>query len=189
LFAVGRLLPQRRKTAHGAAAEPEGAIMASIDVFFQGEQFKEVRHLNVDLVHTIEAIRAEIIEKHGGHSTILVFLEDVDDPLDPTTAIGEIVKTGPAKLHFHRCRRVEVTVSFGSATAKHSFGPGTTIAHVKRWAAEKQFHMTPADAAEHRLQIAGTHERPPPGTHIGTLASCPACAISFDLVPDKRVQG
>ena len=42
---------------------------------------------------------------------------------------------------------------------------------------------------EHVLQIAGTKDRPDPGTHLGTITSCPACKIGFDLVPNERVNG
>ena len=49
--------------------------------------------------------------------------------------------------------------------------------------------MTGEEAGEHVLQIAGTKDRPDPGTHLGTIASCPACKIAFDLVPDERVNG
>lgn len=163
--------------------------MAGIDVFYQGEHIREVSHLELDPAHTIEILKAKIIEKHGGHEELLIFLEDADEPLALTVVVGELFKAGPGKVHVHRCRRVDVTVSFGQEVAKGHFGPGATVAHVKNWAAEKKFHMTPADAAEHRLQIKGTHEQPPPGTHIGALESCSACAIAFDLVPAKRVQG
>ena len=49
--------------------------------------------------------------------------------------------------------------------------------------------MTEEEAGEHVLQIAGTQDRPPPGAHIGTLTSCPACRVHFDLVPDERING
>jgi hypothetical protein len=49
--------------------------------------------------------------------------------------------------------------------------------------------MTEEEAGEHLLQIAGTTDRPTPGTHIGTLTSCPDCRVRFDLVPDERVNG
>ena len=44
-------------------------------------------------------------------------------------------------------------------------------------------------AGEHVLQIAGTHDRPSPSTHVGVLVHCPDCQIAFDLVPDQRVNG
>lgn len=39
------------------------------------------------------------------------------------------------------------------------------------------------------LQIAGTKDRPDPGTHLGTIASCRAGKFAFDLVPNKHVIG
>jgi hypothetical protein len=49
--------------------------------------------------------------------------------------------------------------------------------------------MSDEDAGEHVLQIAGTHDRPAPGTHIGTLTDGKVCALAFDLVADERVNG
>ena len=92
-------------------------------------------------------------------------------------------------MHVHRCRHVEVTVSFNGETVRHHFGPGSTVARVKHWAAVHKFKMTEAEAGEHVLQITGTHDRPAPGTHLGSLVSCPKCAIAFDLVPDQRING
>jgi hypothetical protein len=82
-----------------------------------------------------------------------------------------------------------MAVTFNGETVHHHFGPGTTVARVKTWAAERKFGMTPQEAGEHVLQISGTKDRPDPGTHLGTIASCPACKIAFDLVPNERVNG
>ena len=49
--------------------------------------------------------------------------------------------------------------------------------------------MTPEEAGEHVLQVAGTQERPAPGTHLGALTTHPTCKVAFDLVPDERVNG
>ena len=84
---------------------------------------------------------------------------------------------------------VAVAVAFNGETVHHRFGPGTTVARVKTWAAERKFGMTPQEAGEHVLQIAGTKDRPDPGTHLGSIASCPDCRIAFDLVPNERVNG
>lgn len=84
---------------------------------------------------------------------------------------------------------MEVAVTFNGEMVHHRFGPGTTVARTKTWAAERKFGMTPQEASEHVLQITGTKDRPDPGTHLGTLASCPACKVAFDLVPNERVNG
>jgi hypothetical protein len=60
---------------------------------------------------------------------------------------------------------------------------------VKRWAAEHKFGMSEEEAGEHVLQIAGGHDRPAPGTHIGSLTDSKACGLAFDLVADERVNG
>ena len=104
-------------------------------------------------------------------------------------AIGTLCGAGGGKIHLHRCRHVATEVSFGGDAAHHKFGPGTTVARVKHWAAVQKFHMSEEEAGEHHLQISGTQDRPAPGMHIGTLASCPECRVRFDLVPDERVNG
>jgi hypothetical protein len=52
-----------------------------------------------------------------------------------------------------------------------------------------KFGMSEEEAGEHVLQIAGTHNRPAPGTHIGALVSHGQCRIAFNLVPEERVNG
>jgi len=164
--------------------------MTSIDVFYQGEHIREIEHIEIDDGHSLAAVKALILGKHGGDAAaLLLFLEDGDEPLDEATLVTTLGCVSGLKLHLHHCRHVEVAVTFAGETVHHSFRPGATVALVKRWAAERKFGMTEEEASEHRLQITGTQDRPAPGTHIGTLATCPACRVAFDLVPDERVNG
>ena len=93
------------------------------------------------------------------------------------------------KVHLHSLRQLKVTVTFNGKTIERLFGPGATVARVKRWAAEHEFGMSEEEAGEHVLQIAGKHDRPAPGTHIGALRDGKVRALAFDLVPDERVNG
>jgi hypothetical protein len=163
--------------------------MASIDIFYQGEGLREIEHIEVGPEHTFSTLKALIIEKHGLEGDVLIFLEDSDEPLDETVVVRQHVGPTGLKAHLHRCRHVEVDVRFNNETVHHRFGPGATIARVKRWAAEHKFGMTPEEASEHVLQILGTQDRPSPGTHLGALTKCPHCRLAFDLVPDQRVNG
>jgi hypothetical protein len=163
--------------------------MNSIDVFYQGEHIREIEHIEIDDGCSVGAVKMMILGKHGGEPTVAVFEEDGDEALDETIVIATLDCIAGLKLHLHRCREVEVAVTFAGETVNHAFRPGATIARIKRWAAEHKFGMTEEEASEHRLQIAGTHDRPAPGTHIGTLAACPHCRVAFDLVPDERVNG
>ncbi len=172
----------------GLAANTRGRAMKDIDIFYQVEGISEIQHISAPSDEQLAAVRARIATKHAIDDGGSLFSEDADDPVDETATIGSIAAPTGAKLHLHRCRRVAVTVAFAGRTLERSFGPGATVARVKRWAAE-QLGMSKEDAGEHVLQVSGTHDRPTPATHIGTLAKCPACRLAFDLVPDERVNG
>jgi len=163
--------------------------MTSIDIFYQGEGLREIEHIEVGPEQTLSSVKALILEKHGLQGDVLIFLEDSDEPLDEAVAVRQQAGPTGLKVHLHRCRHIEVDVRFNNETARHRFGPGATIARVKRWAAEHKFGMTPEEASEHVLQILGTQDRPSPGTHLGALTKCPDCRLVFDLVPDQRVNG
>lgn len=163
--------------------------MKKVDVFYQGERAAQVEHCEIGADEPIATLKAALAAKHGASGDELLFLEDGDEPLDETVRISSLAGPRGIKVHLHRCRHVEVTVHFGEKSAARKFAPSATIARVKRWAAEEEFHMTKDEASEHVLQITGTHDRPRPGTHLGTLTSCPRCSASFDLVPDVRVNG
>lgn len=163
--------------------------METIDIFYQGHGIREIEHIEIAADHTVAAVKALLIEKHGCESDIFVFAEDHDGVVEEHITIRDLAGPAGAKLHLHHCRHIDVSVNFAGRTVTHQFGPGTTVAKVKHWAAVKQFGMTPDEAGEHVLQIAGTKDRPSPGTHIGTLTACPACSVRFDLVPDQRVNG
>ena len=161
----------------------------SLDLFYQGEGLGDIEHLEVASDATFAAVKARLAEKHGTPADALIFLEDDDDPLDDDGRVGD--RAGPTglKIHLNRCRHIEVNVSFNGETVDRRFGPGATVARVKRWAAERKFEMSKEEAGEHVLQIAGIHDRPVPGTHVGALATCPDCTLAFDLVADERVNG
>lgn len=163
--------------------------MTSIDIFYQGEGLREIDHIEAGPEQTFSSLKALLIEKHGFQGDVFIFLEDSDEPLDETVLVRQHAGPAGIKAHVHRCRHVEVHVRFNNATVQHRFAPGATVARVKTWAAERKFGMTPEEASEHVLQIAGTPDRPAPGTHLGALTRCPDCRLSFDLVPDHRVNG
>lgn len=163
--------------------------MTTVNIFYQGEGIREVECVEIDSENTFGALKALIVQKHGLTDEVLIFLEDADEPADEGIAVCRHSGHVGVKAHLHRCRSVEITVTFNGDKVHHPFGPGTTVARVKRWAAEHKFKMTEAEASEHVLQVSGTHDRPAPGTHIGSLVTGPKCRVAFDLVPDQRING
>jgi hypothetical protein len=167
----------------------EDLVMKTIDVFYQGDSIRETEYIEVSANENFGAVKKALAGKHGLAADVLLFLEDSDEPVDELLIVREHAGPAGIKAHVHHCRHVEVAVTFNGETVHHRFGPGTTVGRVKRWAAEQKFGMSEEEASEHVLQLADTQERPAPGTHLGTLSTCPNCRVAFDLVPDQRVNG
>lgn len=165
--------------------------MKIIEILLQGEHIPDIQLVKIDRDKGVKEMLAVAagLRRSQVEGEFEVFIEGCDEPLKRDAFLPEAENGHPARVHVHRCRRIKVEVTFNGATKEHSFGPGTTIAAVEKWAAIKGFGMSPADAAEHVLQFSGRTERPEPDTHIGSLAGCPDCRLAFDLVPLKRVEG
>jgi hypothetical protein len=93
-----------------------------------------------------------------------------------------------ARVHVTRCRRIKTTVHYLEKTIEREFPPGARVRSVKTWAAH-EFHLDHKDAAEHVLQICNSKVRPASDTPLYILVAGHDCAICFDLVPEKRVEG
>ena len=163
--------------------------MKSIDVFYQGEGLAEMRHLEIEADANIAILKARLVEKHGLSSDVLVFVENHDEPIGDDIELKECAAEKGLRLHLHRLGEVKVMVTFNGRRVEGQFSPSATIGRVKHWAAEREFGMSVAEAGEHVLQVEGTHERPTPGTHVGTLSDGKVRVLVFDLVPDERVNG
>ena len=163
--------------------------MNGIDVFYQGEGVTGVEHAEFPEDTTLATLKAELAKKHRLGEGVLIFVEDDDEPTDEVKQVRHCAGPTGVKLHIHRCRHIEMKVTFNNETVEHKFAPGTTVARVKRWAAEQKFGMSPEEAGEHVLQLAGTKDRPSSSLHIGALVKHGKCALAFDLVPDERVNG
>lgn len=163
--------------------------MKTIDIYYQGEGIGALEHLEFGADETFAALQAAIAKKHGIDGDIALFLEDEAEPVEGKVNLREKAGRSGIKAHVHRCRKIEVIVHFKDKTVREEFAPGTTVARVKRWVTVRKFGMTEEEASHHHLQIAGTTDQPDPGTHIGTLASCPNCKVAFDLVTTPKVNG
>jgi hypothetical protein len=170
--------------------------MNSIDVFIQGHGLSDIVVLTAKPDDTIASVLAKLDHADAKEDGLLVFLEDVSGALDHEAVVEELLPLvgddemfGPLRLHVTRCHKVEVVVRFNGEDAQRRFPPSATVERVHRWAARRVFGLTPRDAAEHVLQIQGTNTRPDRDVHIGTLTDGKICAVAFDLVPRKRVEG
>lgn len=170
--------------------------MKSIDVFLQGHGLSDIAVVPAQAGDTIAAILAKLGHADYAQADVLVFLEDIPAPIERNAIVEELLPLAPdedmigaLRLHVTRCLKVKVAVRFNGETKSRAFPPSATVERVRRWAARRAFGLSPRDAAEHVLQIQGTTTRPDRDTHIGALTDGKACAVAFDLVPSKRVEG
>ena len=165
--------------------------MKDTEILLQGEGIPDIQFVRLGRDKGVSELLAAAAAHRKGEfdGEFHVFGEDAEQPLALDDPVPASEHGEPLRLHVHRCRSVEVAVTFNGVTKGHRFGPGKTVGSVKKWAAIRAFGMTPDDAAEHVLQLSGTTDRPEPDTHIGSLVTCPHCRLEFDLVPLKRVEG
>lgn len=91
-------------------------------------------------------------------------------------------------VHVGLCRFIAVIVRYAGRTVEHSFPPATRIGRIKRWATH-ELGISPADANELVLQIAGTSTQPTRDQHIGCFIEPNNCQVILDLVRSYTVNG
>lgn len=118
----------------------------------------------------------------------VIFIDEAELPHDMTPTGSVVGIKHGSHVHVTKCKKIEVTVNYLAETETHKFAPGARVRRVKVWATEK-LKLSAHDAAEHVLQMCGTTRRPASDTPLNELTDRKTCAVCFDLVPEKRVEG
>ncbi len=120
----------------------------------------------------------------------LVWLEEVDQPLDVQLTLEAAGIRHRGHVHRGRCRKVTVSVRFNADSKAHAFSPANTVDRVLRWATgEHGFDLPPAEAAKHTLAVPGADHPLDPRVHIGSLVTPGSCDVKVDLLPKVRFEG
>lgn len=139
------------------------------------------------------ALAADLFEaiKHAGiaiDADTVIFIDEAEAPHAMTPDLPATDLKRGSHVHVTKCKKIEVTINYLAETATHNFAPGSRVRRVKAWAVDK-FKLSAHDAEEHVLQLCGTTRRPASDTPLNELTDGKTCAVSFDLVPEKRVEG
>lgn len=135
-----------------------------------------------ELIHALET--AGVL----GAGEVLVFVDEAEEHIHrhdhrPVNGLHHGVR-----IHLARCHHIRTFVHYQDRTIERNFSPGAKIRTVKAWAVH-EFHLDHKDAAEHVLQISNSRDRPASDTPLHVLVPVGSCDISFDLVPEKRIEG
>jgi hypothetical protein len=161
--------------------------MSNIIVFLQQHGSAEVEELEIAISATVAELLAAS-KAEGVREQALIFVDEGEEPVGKEVHVEHSGAKQGSRVHVSRCRHVEVTVHYQEKTEAHRFPPGAKVHRVKQWAVHK-FRLAETDATEHVLQICGGTERPAGDTPLHTLLKPDTCALCFDLVPEKRIEG
>ena len=163
--------------------------MSNVLIFIQAHDRPEILEAEISAAATVGELH-DALEARGVviDAETFIFIDEADEhehkerhePL-------RHVKHG-SRVHVGRCKRIATAVNFLDKSETREFPPGARVRAVKEWAAHV-FHMSPKDAAEHVLQLCNSTDRPPTDTPLHQLIHGHDCALCFDLVPEKRVEG
>src|SRR5690242_19829009 len=102
-----------------------------IELFVQGEGISEVTLIRVPSSATVREVILKTKTECGletREEEIIALIEDGDKEIVLDAKLIEVGIGHRHRVHFHRCRSVEVSVNFNGATKKRPFSPSTTIA-------------------------------------------------------------
>jgi hypothetical protein len=163
--------------------------MSNVLIFIQAHDRPEILETEISAVATVGELH-DALEVLGitVDAETFIFVDEVEEHehMERHEPLRN-VKHG-SRVHVGRCKRIATTVNFLDKSKVREFPPGARVRAVKEWAAHV-FDMGPKDAAEHVLQLCNSTDRPPTDTPLHQLIHGHDCALCFDLVPEKRVEG
>jgi len=162
-------------------------------IYVHGEGLKEAKFIEIDSETKMSDIIKEFEAITGVASTndapVECYADDDDNPLDRSSTAGSKKIDKRSHVHCHRCRKVEVTVTYNGREEKFSFPPQTKAEKVFKKAI-KEFKISDSDASNLVLRSgSGQGEILQDDDHIGSFVNYPACHLSLYLTPKKQVQG
>lgn len=161
--------------------------MSNIIVFLHQSGAAGAEELEIALAATFgELLTAS--KSQGVEGEAVIFVDEAEEPCGTDIRIEHGGVKHGSRIHVSRCRHIEVTVHYQDKTEMRRFAPGAKVHRVKHWAVH-EFKLAHTDAAEHVLQICGGTDRPAGDTPLHTLLKPNSCALCFDLVPEKRIEG
>ena len=161
-----------------------------IEIYLHGAGTTEERIINVPEDATVGNL-LEAAKKEGldvADDTILL-VEDGDDELPRDARLNDRGVKNKHHLHCHRCRKVQVAVTFNGVTNSDQFTPSQKVKRVLKWAVGA-FQLHGVDAENKELRVGGVN-----GVilqsqqHIGSFVQAPTCRLELYLTGIVEVQG
>jgi UPF0288 family protein (methanogenesis marker protein 3) len=161
-----------------------------IEIYLHGSGTTEEKVIKVPEDATVRDVLDEA--KKAGldvDSDTILLVEDVDDEMPGAARLCDHGVKNKHHLHCHRCRKIEVAVTFNGKVKSRKFAPSQKVKRVLKWAVDA-FELHGVDAENKELRVGGVS-----GTilqsqqHIGSFAHAPHCHLDLYLTAIVEVQG
>ncbi len=165
--------------------------MKTIYLHFHND--RNIKEVKTDDGKTIGGLIMEYLPidsaKPDNEEDLEVYLENHDDDLSKDTSLEKLKIKDGDHLHFHRCRKVSVTIHFNGEVFSHNFAPANTITKVFKQAI-KHFGISDVDGGVLSLFLNSACDEPIPGNeHIGSFTGYPTCSVLLYLGKKKNILG
>lgn len=133
---------------------------------------------------------ARVRELLAGDGDSRIWIEETDEEIGLDDTLVAAGLRHHQHVHRGRCRRVDLTVRFNGENFTNTFGPGTTIKIIEKWAfGGDAADLSPDQAAKHVLALPGGDHFLAATVHIGSLVTVGSCQLTLDLLPRDRFEG
>lgn len=120
----------------------------------------------------------------------MVWIIDEDEPLEPSTLLAELSASRRHELVKHRCKKVNVSVTYNGIESVIRVTPARKIrAVIKKAIKVPEFAIDPSSASDLELRLPGSDEGLDSSLPVGRLVTNGRCEIALDLVPASRHAG
>jgi hypothetical protein len=121
---------------------------------------------------------------------IVVLVEDGDEVVDITLTFEQAGIADRAHVFHGRRHRIDVVVKYNNEPMERTFAASATVARVYKWASgDNGFGLSPAQAAEHTLQLASDKSIPAGDVHVGSLDRDKDGRVTFRIIAKHRYEG
>jgi len=154
-----------------------------IEVIVEGEGLAEIETIQIPQGSVAKEIVVAVAGKSGFPAEEgLLFIEDVEEPVDLTIIVTE--ETAGGKIHHvHRARHIAVTVHYNGQSKEKRFPPSARIQRVLDWAVSKEgFNIDPTIAPELELALHDQKTALPKNAHIGRYVKHPHHCLELDII-------
>jgi hypothetical protein len=117
-------------------------------------------------------------------AAVLIFLDETEEPVAPAQELHL------HHIHFHRCKRINVTANYAGKLLSKEFSPNAKIESIEKWALEA-FGLRGADAKNKELHIhSASGPIAPLENKIGMYVEYHTeCSVTVFLTPEMGYQG